>query len=559
MSARSIVIGLDGADLEIVMHLGRARLPRLFALMDQGTYAHQRSVEPPATLPNWTTFLTGVDPGEHGVFDFTTRHGYDVRFTAGTVREAPTLAARLDRMGKRCACIGFPATFPPERLEHGIFMSGWDSPVAFEADRSFVWPRKLHDTLTRHFGALRFDEVDQFAADKPGFHAQLGQALAGKVARRSELARFLLAMRDWDLFAFYFGESDTASHYLFSLYDEGSPRRPREVSAAESRALLLVYEALDRAVGQLVDDAGPHAEVTIVSDHGSGGSSDKVLYVNRALEQAGLLRYHATGRPAALAGMVKKLALSHTPPALRDRLFRMAGARLPSLLESRARFGGIDMPHTQAFSDELNYFPSVSLNVQGREPRGLVPLSQQSKVRRDVADVLLALRDPAHGRPVVKAVHEREALFVGPYVDRAPDLLLELNLDRGYSYNLMPSSEVAKGTLFRTLQTHEYLGKKGRSLPGSHRKQGLFIAAGPQVAARGQIDLSIEDASACVLARMNVAPPLAARGVVPAHFLAQANTLAPLTEAAVRGAPHRLAGARTGKLETRLRALGYID
>ncbi len=167
MSARSLVIGLDGADLEIVMHLGRARLPQLFTLMDRGVFAHQKSVEPPATLPNWTTFLTGVDPGTHGVFDFTTRRGYDVRFSAGTVREAPTLAARLDRLGKRCACIGFPATFPPERLEHGVFMSGWDAPVAFEADRRFVWPRALHDTLTRHFGPLRFDEVDQFHADKP--------------------------------------------------------------------------------------------------------------------------------------------------------------------------------------------------------------------------------------------------------------------------------------------------------------------------------------------------------------------------------------------------------
>lgn len=556
MSARSLVIGFDGADLEIVMHLGRTSLPRLFALMDAGTYAHQRSVEPPATLPNWTTFLTGLDPGAHGVFDFTTRHGYQVRFTAGTVREAPTLAARLDKLGLACACVGFPATYPPERLEHGIFMSGWDAPVSFEADRSFVWPPALHDKLTRRFGPLRFDEVDQFAADQPGWHARLGESLAGKVARRAELGEFLLASRRWDLFAFYFGESDTASHYLYSLYDEGSPRRPREVAPSEASGLRRVYEALDCALGRLLDAAGPEAEVTIVSDHGSGGASNKVLYLNRALEQAGLLMHHASkAEEGAWARQLKQLALSRLSPALRDRLFRMAGATLPSFLESRARFGAIDMTRTQAFSDELNYFPAIHLNLRGREPRGIVAPSDVERTKQRVTDALLALRDPVHGRPVVKRVHAREDLFVGPFVARAPDLLLELHLDRGYSYNLMPSSEVAAGTIFRTLAPSEYLGKKGRSLPGSHRPRGLFVASGPKVSARGQIDLTIADASACVLSRLDVASPPTARGRVPSGFLLENRPL----HAAIDSAPRVASRPRAGKLEARLRALGYID
>ena len=99
MPARHLVLGLDGADLDLVRAFGPHRLPALFALMNRGAFAHQASVMPPATLPNWTTFLTGLDPGRHGVFDFTTRSGYDVRFTAGTVREAPTLVARLDKLG----------------------------------------------------------------------------------------------------------------------------------------------------------------------------------------------------------------------------------------------------------------------------------------------------------------------------------------------------------------------------------------------------------------------------------------------------------------------------
>jgi predicted AlkP superfamily phosphohydrolase/phosphomutase len=551
MSARHLVLGLDGADLEIVLALGRARLPNLFTLMERGMFAHQQSVEPPATLPNWTTFLTALDPGAHGVFDFTLRSGYDVRFTAGTVREAATWIARLDALGMQCACVGFPATWPPERLRHGVFVSGWDSPVASSADRSFVWPPALHDRLTERFGPLRFDEVDQFRADRPGFHGRLGASLADKATRRGELGSYLLASRRWDVFALYFGESDSAAHYLWSLYDEGSPRRPAEVGHDESDGLPRVYEALDRAVGRLIAAAGEDCEITVVSDHGSGGSSDKVLFVNRVLAEAGLLAFHAPrARPWS---HLKAGALGRLSPRLRERLFRLGGARLPSWLESRVRFAAIDMARTRAFSDELNYFPAVHLNLRGREPRGVVAREDRERVIGEVEAALRALRDPDTGRPVLRAVHRREALFEGPFVERAPDLLLELELTRGYSYNLMPSG--GPGAPFARLAPHEFLGKKGRSLPGSHRPRGLFIAAGPRVAGRGQVELSIADAAAFVLARLGVAAPEGARGRIQPGWLADTPNTRALPDVESAAAPRHDAST----LERRLRALGYID
>lgn len=551
MSARALVLGFDGADLELVFALGARRLPNLFALMERGPFAHQLSVQPPATLPNWTTFLTGVDPGAHGVFDFTTRHGYAVRFSAGTVREAPTFLARLDRLGLACCAVGFPATWPPERLQHGVFISGWDAPVSFEADRSFVWPPQLYPTLLRRFGPLRFDEVDQFRADQPGWHASLGARLADKVQRKLELAQFLLASRSWDVFAFYFGESDTASHYLWSLYDEGSPRRPAQVSAAEREGLPRVYEALDHALGELLAQVGD-AQVTVVSDHGSGGSSDKVLYLNRALQEADLLAFRAPSGQARAVSRAKALALGSLSPRMRDRVFRFQGALLPSWLESRARFGSLDFAHTLAFSDELNYFPAVHLNQRGREPRGQFAARERERVKQRVADALERLRDPFSGRPLVAKVHEREALFQGPFVARAPDLLLELRLDRGYSYNLMPSGNA--GPVMERLAPADYLGKKGRSLPGSHRPRGLFMAAGPELGARGQVELGIADASALVLARLGIGQPAEARGRVPAGWL-HVQATRPLPVAAP---PSPRRGER-GALERRLRALGYID
>jgi predicted AlkP superfamily phosphohydrolase/phosphomutase len=558
MTARHLLVGLDGADLRLVRQLGPARLPTLHRLMDEGAFAAQRSVWPPATLPNWTTFLTGVDPGTHGVFDFTTRSGYRVRFTAGTVRDAPTLFSRLDKLGLACASVGFPATWPPDRLEHGVFISGWDAPVAFEADRSFVWPPSLYDALRKQFGPYRFDDVDEFDADRPGWHTQLPSNLEARIERKVELTQWLLEGRSWDLFAVYFGESDTAMHYLWSLHDPDSPRRPPTVSAQDAEGLARVYETLDGAVARLLESAGTDVELTLVSDHGSGGSSDKVLYLNRALEQAGLLRFHAGGLASRAVTAAKDAALTKLPPGLRERIFHLGGNVLPGLVESRARFGALDMRHTLAFSDELNYFPAVHLNVQGREPHGTVAPEQLARVRMDVEQALRALRDPWSGKRVVREVHRREDLFDGPHVDRAPDLVLELEDDGGYTYNLMPSAGAPAGTgAWRRLGEEELLGRKGRSLPGSHRLHGLMVARGPRVAPVGEIETNIADATATALARMDVAVPPEFCGRVLWEALAETgDAVQSLPEAPVHGAADH---GDEGRVEARLRALGYIE
>ena len=113
---------------------------------------------------------------------------------------------------------------------------------------------------------------------------------------------------------------------------------------------------------------------------------------------------------------------------------------LPGLVESRARFGAIDFSRTVAFSDELNYFPSIHLNLKGREPTGIVGTNDVEQAIRTIDEAMQALRDPWTGFPVVQAVHRREQLYDGPWVSRAPDLVLELHLDGGYSYNLQPSA-----------------------------------------------------------------------------------------------------------------------
>lgn len=562
VTARHLVIGLDGADVDVIHALGPQALPALFGLMERGAWARLRSVAPCATLPNWSTFLTGADPGTHGVFDFTTRVGTRVAFTGGTVRAVPTIAARLDRVGLRCAMIGFPATYPPEPLAHGVFISGWDSPVDFEADESYVHPPALLGELRARFGGYRFDEVDEFVADSPGWHGRLGAELEARVERRTELASHLLAREPWDLFAFYFGESDTASHHLISLWDETSPRHPTDVTEDERQGLPRVYRALDRAVARLVREAGPDVELTIVSDHGSGPSSDKVLHLNRALSRLGFLAFHpARSRsPRALGRSLRSIAMQRVPPRAKHALFHAFGRALPGWLESRTRFSAIDFARTRVFSDELNYFPALHYNLRGREPDGVLDPVDVPRVFAALEDALLGLRDPFSGAPVVKALWPREALYEGPHLDRAPDVIVELALDRearpaGATYNLMPSIDDPEARVFRRLAQHELRGRKGRSLAGSHRDRGLYLASGPSIRVLGEVDARMADATATLLARMGLAAGHHGAGRVLEEILVSRTERAALP-AAVVASGHTRSLART---EARLRALGYVE
>jgi predicted AlkP superfamily phosphohydrolase/phosphomutase len=564
--ARHLLIGLDGAGLNLVREFGAGLLPNLHACLERGVCAALRSVQPPATLPNWATLLTGDNPGQHGVFDFTTRTGYRVHFTAGSVRATPTLTARLDRAGLRCACLFFPGTFPPERLQHGVFVSGWDSPVAFEADRSFVWPPSAYDAIVSRFGVQRFDDVDEFDADAVGFHDRMPDALCARIARRAELGSWLLRENQFDLFAIYFGESDTASHHLWSLHDPRSPRRPKHVTSEQQAGLLRVYCALDAAVGQLLEAAGGEGvELTIVSDHGSGGASDTVFYLNRALADAGFLKLRPRRWLSSGVARAKDLALTRLPPRVREKLFRGFGAVLPGLVESRARFSAIDMRHTTVFSDELNYFPALHFNQRGREPRGQLAPSDRPRLLRELESFFENLRDPWTGERVVERVWPREALFHGPHVERAPDLLLELSLRSGYSYNLMPSASAPPNSgAFRRLEPHEYLGRKGRSLPGSHRPRGLFIGCGPSVAAVGEIDAAMADVSATLLARMSLSHlhPCDGRALEEALRGSRGAASSQPTAAAPETPPTAdltSGAAAEARVEARLRRLGYIE
>ncbi len=492
MSARTLVLGLDGATWDVLLPM-QDELPNLRRLWTEGVGVPLRSTTPPMTLPSWSSCLTGCSPGTHGIVDFTRRvpGTYRLAFCDARDRRVPTMHEVLSARGRRVASITVPTTYPPTEV-NGVVVSGFDSPVATAVEALHCSPRSLHDEITRRFGGLRFADFQEGDIG-PAWHAHARDALLREIARKEELCAWLLDREDWDLFMVVFGESDTASHHFWMFHDPRSPRFPGPGPFDD--VVRAVYRRLDAAVGALAR-RGTH--VCVVSDHGFGGAGTQALYLNRFLEEAGWLAF----RGATHAGAGLRARLDALRARGLDRL-RQAAMRLPvekllrrmpsswtSRAETAARWGDLDFARTRAWSDELNYAATVHLNLRGRDPQGCV--TDREAALHELTALLLGWE--IEGEPVVARVITREEAMPGEGAAGAPDLFLELALEGGYSRTLLPSARVPRGTTWRRLRADEHVGGKGLGMNGSHRQHGVWMLHGPGVRTGAEIPAGDGDA-----------------------------------------------------------------
>jgi predicted AlkP superfamily phosphohydrolase/phosphomutase len=68
------VLGIDGADPVILQRLMDAgELPEFKRLAQEGSFQNLGTANPPQSPVAWSSFVTGLDPGGHGIFDFVHR------------------------------------------------------------------------------------------------------------------------------------------------------------------------------------------------------------------------------------------------------------------------------------------------------------------------------------------------------------------------------------------------------------------------------------------------------------------------------------------------------
>jgi hypothetical protein len=175
----------------------------------------------------------------------------------------------------------------------------------------------------------------------------------------------------------------------------------------------------------------------------------------------------------ALLEWLLPVFLRRVPASTKDRLRR----RLPGALSRAAsylKFSAIDWSATRA---HLGEFPSIRLNVKGREPLGVVePGPEYEELRDHIIAQLQAVNEPDTGLPLFECVARREELYQGPYTDEAPDIIV---VPRDVKYTVTWKSFPRRvGNGRHAVPSFLRDEPHWRGTSGKHRFKGILIACG---------------------------------------------------------------------------------
>jgi predicted AlkP superfamily phosphohydrolase/phosphomutase len=481
---RVFMIGWDGATFDLIHPwVAEGKLPNIARLLAGGAHGPLRSTVPPWTFPAWTSFMTGKNPGKHGIYDFFRPQAgsYNLEYTNGSHRRAKTFWQLLSEAGRNVVSISLPATFPPDKLQNGIMISGFDFPG--EGPGSFVdsrgmHPPELYQELLRNVGPHPIDSSIIKEINQGRFDVVMERILQ-TVNRKAATAKYLLREKPWDCFMILFGESDGSGHQFWKYCDPKSPLFTDQPGMRDS--IQRVYQELDRQVGELLALVPEGTVVMMMSDHGFGGVGDWVIYPNAWLQEKGMVRLRAQGNGflGRILGRMKMWGVATLPAWFQRWLYRSWGGLL-GRIEARVRYGMIDWSKTEAYFDENPYFPVLRINLEGRQPKGIVkPGQHYEEVRDRLIRELEAWRHPETGEPVVEKAYRREEVYSGPYVELAADIVPKWAQHKGYSFAYRSSAKAPAGKWIEQVDPRKPENERffaGKS--GTHRDDGIFLACG---------------------------------------------------------------------------------
>jgi predicted AlkP superfamily phosphohydrolase/phosphomutase len=493
------VIGLDGATFRIALPLVKeGRLPTLEKLMENGVWGDLESTIHPLSPQAWASFMTGKNPGKHGIFEFIEHKSksYDLQYLNGGFVQGKKLWEILSDADKKVCVINVPFTYPPDKV-NGCLISGLDAPGRHS---SFCHPPELMAELTEKFGPYQLRQHPYKA--KPETYLQ---EIFEQFDYILKVAKYLKAKEAWDLFVVVFESTDLVQHFFWHYAFPEEFGIPPTENQDLSEAIYSVYKRIDEGLGELLDLTGSDETVMVMSDHGFSPCR-KVFFMDHWLQEQGYLNYETKERKAYAFTHFLHLAFQkYFPNTFKSRLNSLIPG-IKDRFRSYLTTATIDWEHTRAFSlgiDSTNIF----VNLEGRFAQGIVHRGREYESLRDeIAGRLKDLTDPDTGEAIVEKVYRREELYHGDCLSKAPDLLVTW---KDFEYNTRRGYGVEGGTLLgSSLEFSDVSGYSSLQKSGTHHVNGIFIADGPEINNGVQVEgARIIDLSPTILYLLGVSVP----------------------------------------------------
>jgi len=570
-----VIVGLDAATWTLIRPwMAEGGMPNLAKLMKAGVSGTLQSILPPITPPAWTSFMTGKNPGKHGVFHFieTAAYSYAMNYANGGSRRSPTVWRILNDAGFSVGTMNIPFTYPPEALD-GFQISGLDTP---SANSSFVHPPTLKRELVDQLGKINHDL--RFLGNMSTDHRR-ARVLAEmeKIDQQwAAVALYLLEHHPQDVMMFVFMSIDTVQHYFWQYMDRSHFLYDPKAEPPFGNAVRQVYERLDAVSGRIIEKLPKDTTVFVVSDHGGGPVVDRTLFLNRYLHHLGLLHYRKDergGRPGRFGlRKIKLKILQGAYSFLRSSLSSRQKSRLAEIfpaLRKRAElaytsFVDIDWDRTKAFCSEvLASPPNIWINLKGIKPRGIVQPADYSALTDFIIEKLGELKDPRTCKRIIARVYRRDELFQGPFSNEAADLIVDWWSEDSL-FSTAPS--LAKDRHMPAVIISEHRPSEDSVWGGTHRRDGILVATGPALKRGAEIEnAQLIDFAPTLLHLLGLAVPEDMDGRVLADaFRPEFLAAYPVKAGAASGISEsdRSSGytdEESAKVEERLQALGYLE
>lgn len=205
------------------------------------------------------------------------------------------------------------------------------------------------------------------------------------LSERRRLLQYALDHYQSGLLFFYFSSTDLQSHMFWWEGEDKHPIRPAAEAKKYNGVVEDLYAEMDGIVGEVAKRVADDATLLVMSDHGFCNFR-RQFNLNTWLRKEGYLG-----------------------PADCKTLVNPSAGKL------------VDWSKTRAYGMGLN---GLYVNLKGRERDGIVDPGERDALLKEIAAKLLAYRDPADGKPVVKHAYRAEEVYKGPFANSGPDLII---------------------------------------------------------------------------------------------------------------------------------------
>ncbi len=362
-SRKVVVLGLDGVPCSLLNRFADAGImPNIARLRQEGTLCSMNASIPEVSSTSWSTFMTGVNPGKHGIYGFmeVDRNTYSWRFPNFNDLKSRTIWEIAGDNGKRSIIVNIPSTYPARPL-NGMLVSGF---VALDL-RNASYPDAMYQYLSSTGYRLDVDagkavkSMDEFTDD-----------IMQTFRKRVEAINHLYDSEEWDLFIAAITETDRLHHYLWAALDD--------TSHPQHDFFMGFYKELDRFIGAFYEKIESDIPFIMLSDHGFT-TIKKEVYLNVYLKEKGYLDF------------IKKEPESFDSLASESKAFVLDPSR-------------------------------VYIHLKDKFSRGCVDREKYEDLRNAIREDMLLLK--IDGEKVVSEVFFKEELYNGDCFPEAPDLIV---------------------------------------------------------------------------------------------------------------------------------------